>query len=49
MSSVDIRNVVLGSPEATIAGRFGEAAAIYAGHSLALQVRAMNNIYESVL
>jgi regulator of protease activity HflC (stomatin/prohibitin superfamily) len=39
--------VILGSAEATIAGKFVEAAAIYAGHPVALQLRAMNIIYET--
>jgi regulator of protease activity HflC (stomatin/prohibitin superfamily) len=39
--------VILGSAEAAIAGRFVEAAAIYAGHPVALQLRAMNIIYET--
>jgi regulator of protease activity HflC (stomatin/prohibitin superfamily) len=39
--------VILGSAEAAIAGRFVEAANIYAGHPVALQLRAMNIIYET--
>jgi regulator of protease activity HflC (stomatin/prohibitin superfamily) len=39
--------VMLGSAEAAIAGKFVEAAAIYAGHPCALQLRAMNIIYET--
>jgi regulator of protease activity HflC (stomatin/prohibitin superfamily) len=39
--------VILGSAEAQIAGKFVEAAAIYAGHPVALQLRAMNIIYET--
>jgi regulator of protease activity HflC (stomatin/prohibitin superfamily) len=39
--------VILGSAEAAIAGRFVEAAAIYDGHPWALQLRAMNIIYET--
>jgi len=39
--------VILGSAEAAIAGRFVEAAEIYAGHPAALQLRAMNIIYET--
>ena len=39
--------VILGSAEAAIAGKFVEAANIYAGHPVALQLRAMNIIYES--
>jgi regulator of protease activity HflC (stomatin/prohibitin superfamily) len=39
--------VILGSAEAAIAGKFVEAADIYAGHPGALQLRAMNIIYES--
>ena len=39
--------VILGSAEAAIADRFVEAAAIYAGHPIALQLRAMNIIYET--
>ena len=37
--------VILGSAEAAIAGKFVEAAEIYAGHPAALQLRAMNIIY----
>jgi regulator of protease activity HflC (stomatin/prohibitin superfamily) len=39
--------VILGSAEAAIAGKFVEAAAVYAGHPIALQLRAMNIIYET--
>jgi regulator of protease activity HflC (stomatin/prohibitin superfamily) len=39
--------VILGSAEAAIAGKFVEAAEIYAGHQEALQLRAMNIIYET--
>jgi regulator of protease activity HflC (stomatin/prohibitin superfamily) len=39
--------VILGSAEAEIAGKFVEAAQIYAGHPVALQLRAMNIIYET--
>lgn len=39
--------VILGSSEAAIASQFVEAAAIYAGHPWALQLRAMNIIYET--
>jgi regulator of protease activity HflC (stomatin/prohibitin superfamily) len=39
--------VILGSAEAAIAGRFVEAAEIYSGHPIALQLRAMNIIYET--
>jgi regulator of protease activity HflC (stomatin/prohibitin superfamily) len=39
--------VILGSAEAAIAGKFVEAASIYAGHPIALQLRAMNIIYET--
>jgi len=39
--------VILGSPEAAIAGKFVETATIYAGHPEALQRRAMNIIYET--
>jgi regulator of protease activity HflC (stomatin/prohibitin superfamily) len=39
--------VILGSAEAAIAGQFVEAAAIYAGHPWALQLRAMNIVYET--
>jgi regulator of protease activity HflC (stomatin/prohibitin superfamily) len=39
--------VILGSAEAAIAGKFVEAANIYAGHPVALQLRAMNIIYET--
>ena len=39
--------VILGSAEAAIASKFVEAAATYAGHPAALQLRAMNIIYET--
>jgi regulator of protease activity HflC (stomatin/prohibitin superfamily) len=39
--------VILGSAEAEIASKFVEAAAVYAGHPWALQLRAMNIIYET--
>jgi regulator of protease activity HflC (stomatin/prohibitin superfamily) len=39
--------VILGSAEAAIAGKFVEAAEIYAGNPIALQLRAMNIIYET--
>ena len=39
--------VILGSAEAEIAGKFVEAAKIYADHPSALQLRAMNIIYET--
>src|SRR6185312_1417886 len=39
--------VILGAAEAAIAGQFVEAAATYAGHPVALQLRAMNIIYET--
>ena len=39
--------VILGSAEAAIAGKFVEAASVYAGHPWALQLRAMNIIYET--
>ncbi|HUW00486.1 MAG TPA: slipin family protein [Gallionella sp.] len=39
--------VILGSSEAAIAAKFVEAAEIYAGHPEALQLRAMNIIYET--
>jgi regulator of protease activity HflC (stomatin/prohibitin superfamily) len=39
--------VILGSAEADIAGKFVEAAERYAGHPAALQLRAMNIIYET--
>src|SRR5271169_3875663 len=39
--------MILGSAEAAIAGKFVEAAEIYAGHPVALQLRAMNIIYET--
>ncbi len=39
--------VILGSAEAAIAAKFVEAADIYAGHPEALQLRAMNIIYET--
>jgi regulator of protease activity HflC (stomatin/prohibitin superfamily) len=39
--------VILGSAEAEIAGKFVEASTIYADHPAALQLRAMNIIYET--
>jgi len=39
--------VILGSAEAAIAGKFVEAATTYADHPAALQLRAMNIIYET--
>jgi regulator of protease activity HflC (stomatin/prohibitin superfamily) len=39
--------VILGSAEAAIAGQFVAAAQTYAGHPAALQLRAMNIIYET--
>jgi regulator of protease activity HflC (stomatin/prohibitin superfamily) len=39
--------LILGSAEAAIANQFVEAAATYAGHPWALQLRAMNIIYET--
>ncbi|MGB7756113.1 MAG: slipin family protein [Salinisphaera sp.] len=39
--------VILGSAEAAIAGKFVEAAQTYDGHPQALQLRAMNIIYET--
>ena len=39
--------IILGAAEAEIAGRFVEAARIYAGQAGALQLRAMNIIYET--
>src|ERR1700691_568786 len=39
--------VILGSAEAAIAGQFVEAAMTYADHPMALQLRAMNIIYET--
>jgi len=39
--------VILGSAEAAIAGKFVEAAQSYAGNPVALQLRAMNIIYET--
>jgi len=39
--------VILGSAEAAIASKFVEAARIYADHPAALQLRAMNIIYET--
>jgi regulator of protease activity HflC (stomatin/prohibitin superfamily) len=39
--------VILGSAEAAIAGTFVAAADTYAGHPMALQLRAMNIIYET--
>ena len=41
------RRLDLGSAEAVIAGSFVEAAEIYANHPAALQLRAMNIIYET--
>lgn len=38
---------VIGSAEAAIAGKFVEAAMTYADHPTALQLRAMNIIYET--
>ena len=39
--------VILGSAEAAIAGKFVEAAMAYVDHPMALQLRAMNIIYET--
>lgn len=39
--------VILASAEAAIAGKFVEAADIYAGHPATLQLRAMNIIYDT--
>ncbi|WP_448951294.1 slipin family protein [Labrys neptuniae] len=39
--------VILGSAEAEVAGKFVEAAETYASHPAALQLRAMNIIYET--
>src|SRR5580698_5763693 len=39
--------LILGSAEAAIASKFVEAAAMYEGHPIALQLRAMNIIYET--
>jgi len=39
--------VILGAAEAEIAGKFVEAAKLYADHPAALQLRAMNIIYET--
>ena len=39
--------VILGAAEAEIAGKFVEAAKLYAEHPAALQLRAMNIIYET--
>jgi uncharacterized membrane protein YqiK len=39
--------VILGSAELAIAGQFVEAAKIYTGHPVGLQLRAMNIIYET--
>jgi regulator of protease activity HflC (stomatin/prohibitin superfamily) len=39
--------LILGSAEAAIAGQFVEAANTYAGHPWAMQLRAMNIIYET--
>lgn len=41
--------VILGSAEAAIADSFVAAADTYAGHPMALQLRAMNIIYETTL
>lgn len=41
------RETTRGLPEAVIAGSFVEAAEIYANHPSALQLRAMNIIYET--
>ena len=41
--------VILGSAEAAIASSFVSAADTYAGHPMALQLRAMNIIYETTL
>lgn len=39
--------VILGSSEVEIATKFVDAAKIYAGHPAALQLRAMNVIYQT--
>ena len=39
--------VILGSAEAAIAGKFVQAADLYVGHPVALQLQAMNIIYET--
>jgi regulator of protease activity HflC (stomatin/prohibitin superfamily) len=39
--------IILGSAEAEVASRFVEAAKTYAAHPIALQLRAMNIIYET--
>ena len=39
--------MILGPAAAAIAGKFVEAAAIYAGHPVALQLRARNINYET--
>jgi regulator of protease activity HflC (stomatin/prohibitin superfamily) len=39
--------IILGSAEAEIASKFVEAANVYAGHPGALQLRAMNIVYET--
>jgi regulator of protease activity HflC (stomatin/prohibitin superfamily) len=39
--------IILGSAEAEIAGKFVEAARMYADHPAALQLRAMNIVYET--
>ena len=39
--------VILGSAEAEVAAKFVEAAQAYANHPAALQLRAMNIIYET--
>jgi hypothetical protein len=39
--------VILGSAEAEVAAKFDEAATAYASHPAALQLRAMNIVYET--
>ncbi len=39
--------IILGSAEAEVAGKFVEAAELYANHPTALQLRAMNIVYET--
>jgi regulator of protease activity HflC (stomatin/prohibitin superfamily) len=39
--------VILGSAEQEVAAKFVEAAKLYAGHPVALQLRAMNIVYET--
>jgi hypothetical protein len=47
VGALGLARVILGSAEAAIAGQFVEAAMTYADHPAALQLRAMNIIYET--